>query len=41
MTITAKRNGRRFVEVIIGAKTKKLRNGFAKKLLDWGAEISY
>lgn len=35
VTVTAKRNGRRFIEVIIGAKTKKLRNGFAAKLLDW------
>jgi len=41
VTITAKRNNRRFVGVIIGAKTKKLRNGFAAKLLDWGTEISY
>jgi len=37
VTITAKRNGRRFIGVIIGAKTKKLRNGFAAKLLDWGS----
>jgi len=35
VTVTAKRNGRRFIEVIIGAKTKKLRNRFAAKLLDW------
>ena len=41
VTITAKRNDRRFVGVIIGAKTKKLRNGFAAKLLDWGTGISY
>jgi len=41
VTITAKRNGRRFVGVIIGSKTKKLRNGFAAKLLDWGTGIGY
>lgn len=35
ITVTAKRNGNRYIAVIIGAKTKKLRNGFAKKLLDW------
>ncbi len=40
VTITAKRNNRRFVGVIIGAKTKKLRNGFAAKLLDWGVKVS-
>ena len=41
VTLTAKRNDRRFIGVIIGAKTKKLRNGFAAKLLDWGTGISY
>ena len=33
---TAIRNNRRLVAVVIGAKTKNLRNSFVKNLLDWG-----
>ena len=33
---TAIRKNRRFVVVVIGAKTKTLRNNFVKNLLDWG-----
>ena len=33
---TAIRKNRRFVVVVIGAKTKTLRNSFVKNLLDWG-----
>ena len=33
---TAIRNNRRFVVVVIGAKSKTLRNSFVKNLLDWG-----
>jgi len=35
VTLTAKQNGKRLVGVIIGAKTKTLRNTFAKNLLKW------
>jgi len=37
VTLTAKQNGHRLVCVIIGAKTKTIRNTFAKKLLEWSA----
>ena len=37
VTLTAKQNGHRLVGVIIGAKTKTIRNTFAKKLLEWSA----
>ncbi len=33
---TANRQNRRFVAVVIGAKSKTLRNNFVKNLLDWG-----
>ncbi len=36
VSATAKRQNRRFVVVVIGAKTKTLRNNFVKNLLDWG-----
>jgi len=36
VSATAVRKNRRFVVVVIGAKSKTLRNNFVKDLLDWG-----